>query len=57
MGKLDYIKIKYCSSKDIMKMKTQDRGWEIIVITPKIYFLSYKYFLKTIKTTQVINTS
>lgn len=28
MGKLDDIKIKYCSSKDIMKMKTQGRGWD-----------------------------
>lgn len=51
MNKLDYIKIKYSSSKDIMKMKKQGR-WKITVITtPKIYFLSYKYFLNTIKKT------
>lgn len=51
MDKLDYIKIRYCSSKDIMKMKKQGR-WKITVITtPKIYFLCYKYFLKTIKKT------
>lgn len=32
-----------------MKMKERGKEWEIIAIIPKIYFVNYKYFLKTIK--------
>lgn len=39
MGKLDYFKIKYCPSKDSMKMKKQGKEWEITATTPKIYFV------------------